>query len=56
MLMITLKVPTKGFTKRERAWLELVVEAILTAQALKGKNTTMDEHHGKGTVINAQQT
>ena len=50
--MINLKLPSKGFTKAERAWLSQLLEAIKTVQAVQGRNTTIGESDN-GQVINA---
>ncbi len=47
-----LKLPEKGFTKAERAWLEKLIEAIKTVQAIQGRNVTIS-NDGSGQTINA---
>ena len=51
--MIDLKLPEKGFTKAERAWLRELIEAIKTVQAVAGRNVSIDRRPNHGTVINA---
>lgn len=48
-----LKVPEKGFTKSERAWLKELVKSIKTVQALQGRNVTISTEVGKGQTISA---
>ncbi len=36
-----LKLPTKGFTKAERAWLAELIQAIKTVQAIQGRNCSV---------------
>jgi len=48
----SLKLPQKGFTKAERAWLQQLIEAIKTVQAVQGRNCTIT-NTGDGQVINA---
>src|SRR5581483_10137668 len=36
-------------------WLNSVRNAIMTAHAVAGKNVTVDEHPGKGTVVNVDR-
>jgi len=50
--MINLKLPEKGFTKAERAWLAELIEAIKTVHAVQGRNTTISDTN-EGQVINA---
>jgi len=50
--MINLKLPEKGFTKAERAWLAELIEAIKTVHAVQGRNTTISDTN-VGQVINA---
>ena len=52
MTLDTLKVPTRGFTKAERAWLKELVEAIKTVHAVQGRNCRITDTD-KGQVINA---
>jgi hypothetical protein len=47
-----LKLPAKGFTKTERAWLSELIEAIRTVHAVEGRNTTIDNTND-GQVVNA---
>jgi len=47
-----LKLPEKGFTKAERAWLDELIEAIKTVHAIQGRNTTISDTN-VGQVINA---
>jgi hypothetical protein len=47
-----LKLPKRGFTKAERAWLLKLIEAIKTVQAVQGRNTSID-NQPDGQVINA---
>ncbi len=52
--MIDLKLPAKGFTKAERAWLQELIDAINTVQAVQGRNCTVsDAPDGSGQTINA---
>jgi hypothetical protein len=51
-----LTVPTKGFTKAERAWLEQLVLAIKTAQPIAGTNVRIDVQAGQGTVVNVSSS
>jgi len=52
MMPAELKLPDKGFTKSERAWLAELIEAIKTVHAVQGRNTTISDTNG-GQVINA---
>lgn len=45
--------PAKCNWKKLRDWLNLVREAVLTEQAIAGRNITISEHPREGTVINA---
>lgn len=45
--------PKKCNWKALRAWLNLVREAVLTEQAVAGRNVTISESPGAGTTINA---
>jgi len=47
-----LKLPDKGFTKTERAWLETLIDAIKTVQGLQGRNVTIS-NDDSGQTINA---
>jgi hypothetical protein len=44
------------FPPRWEKWLSAVREAILTSQPTAGRHVRIDEHHGKGTVINVDDT
>lgn len=44
------------FPPRWERWLSAAREAILSAQPQAGRNVTVDEHPGKGTVINVDDT
>jgi hypothetical protein len=48
-----LKMPEKGFTKAERAWLAQLIEAIRTVHAVPGRNTSISDTDA-GQVINAE--
>ncbi len=50
--MITLKLPEKGFTKAERAWLQQLINAIKTVQGIQGRNVSIT-NDGSGQIINA---
>ena len=52
MNIADLKLPEKGFTKSERAWLEQLIEAIKTVHAVQGRNCTINDS-ARGQVINA---
>jgi len=47
-----LKLPAKGFTKAERAWLREVIKAIQTVRAVEGRNITISDQND-GQIINA---
>ncbi len=47
-----LKLPAKGFTKAERAWLEDLITAIKTVHAIQGKDISISDSD-KGQVVNA---
>lgn len=47
-----LRLPKKGFTLKEREWLEDLIEAIKTVQAIPGRNVDISST-GEGQVINA---
>ncbi len=47
-----LKLPDKGFTKAERAWLAELIQAIKTVHAVQGRNVTITDTEA-GQVINA---
>ena len=47
-----LKLPQKGFTKAERAWLEQLIEAIKTVRGIAGRNVSIDNDE-QGQTINA---
>lgn len=49
-----LKMPAKGFTKTERAWIQQMIEAINTARAVPGANVSVSENPGGGSIINAR--
>jgi hypothetical protein len=48
----SLRVPERGFTKAERAWLEEVIQAIKTNHGIAGENCTITDT-GEGQLINA---
>jgi hypothetical protein len=37
-----------------RAYLNLLREAAMTARPIQGRNTSISEHPGEGTVVNAE--
>jgi hypothetical protein len=39
--------------KKLKAYLNLLRQAAMTARPIAGKNTTVSEHKGEGTVVNA---
>lgn len=45
--------PEKCNWKALRAWLNLVREAVLTEEAIAGRNVTVSTEPGKGQTINA---
>jgi hypothetical protein len=45
--------PEKCNWKKLREWLNLVREAVITAQPIAGQNISISEHPGQGTTINA---
>ncbi len=47
-----LQLPAKGFTKAERAWLQQLLNAIKTVQAIQGRNTTVT-NTDNGQTVNA---
>lgn len=47
-----LKLPKRGFTKSERAWLANLIEAIKTVHGIQGRNITISDQPD-GQVINA---
>ncbi len=47
-----LRLPEKGFTKAERAWLQTLIDAIKTVRAIQGRNTTVSDAN-EGQTINA---
>jgi hypothetical protein len=47
--------PPKNLPSKIRDYLEKLRQAAMTAQPLKGKNTTVDVHAGKGTTINVSK-
>jgi len=47
-----LKLPAKGFTKSERAWLQTLIEAIKTVQGIAGRNVNISNDNS-GQTINA---
>lgn len=47
-----LKLPDKGFTKAERAWLAQVIQAIRTVRAVPGRNCDIN-NSDDGQTINA---
>lgn len=52
MTVSELRLPSKGFTKAERAWLAELIEAIKTVHAVQGRNTTISNTN-EGQVVNA---
>ncbi len=50
--MDDLKLPAKGFTKAERAWLEELITAIKTVRAIQGKDISISDTDN-GQVVNA---
>ncbi len=50
--MDDLKLPAKGFTKAERAWLEELITAIKTVRAIQGKDISISDTD-TGQVVNA---
>lgn len=48
--------PTSGSTNTRRAFWNQVTAAIKSAQKTRGRFVTVDEHEGKGTVINISDT
>ncbi len=48
----TLTMPSKGFTKAERAWLAKLIEAIKTVQGIEGSNISISNGPA-GQTINA---
>lgn len=52
MSVIDLRLPDRGFTKTERAWLAQLIEAIKTVHAVQGRNTSISDTD-QGQVINA---
>ncbi len=48
-----LKLPEKGFTKAERAWLAQLIEAIKTVQGIAGRNVTIS-NAAQGQTVNAE--
>jgi len=47
-----LKLPEKGFTKTERAWLQKLITAIKTVQGISGRNCSIT-NTDDGQTINA---
>lgn len=47
-----LKLPEKGFTKAERAWLKELIDAIKTVNGIAGRNCTIT-NDASGQMINA---
>ncbi len=47
-----LKIPSKDFTKSERAWLAQLIQELKTVHAVSGRNTTVSDNDD-GQVINA---
>ncbi len=47
-----LKMPAKGFTKAERAWIQELIAEIKTVNAVQGRNVTISETES-GQTINA---
>ncbi len=52
MTIENLRVPKKGFTKAERAWLEELVKAIKTVHGVAGRHVTITNGN-EGQLINA---
>jgi hypothetical protein len=50
--MNDLKLPQKGFTKAERAWLQELINAINTVKAIAGANVNIT-NDPTGQIINA---
>jgi type IV secretory pathway protease TraF len=50
--MDDLKLPDKGFTKAERAWLKELIQAIKTVRAVSGTNVSISNSDA-GQIINA---
>lgn len=51
--MINLTLPEKGFTLKEREWLQQLIEAIKTVEGIPGANVDINNQAGSGQVINA---
>ena len=47
-----LKLPAKGFTKAERAWLTQLIEAIKSVRAISGRNVSISDDE-QGQTVNA---
>lgn len=47
-----LRLPAKGFTKAERAWLKELIEAIKTVQGVQGRHVSIT-NTTEGQLINA---
>ncbi len=48
-----LKLPEKGFTKAERAWLAELIQAIKTVQGIAGRNVSIS-NADSGQTVNAE--